>query len=328
MEWLQQANHDHQKSYGADAFSFELTAQLRKFFAHDELLAFPVFNGSAANCLSLASLMQPYHAVLCHPYSHITHDECGMPSFFTGGTLIHAEGAGGKISPDEAQRAIKYAHSGSVHRSQPRILSLTQSTEIGTIYSSEHIKQLADIAHHNNMLVHMDGARFFNALAHSKATPAAISWQAGVDILALGATKNGAMLCEVIICFKPEYIKDLPWLQKRSGQLASKQRYIAAQMLAMLEDNLWQTNATHANNMAKLLGDKLARLGINPLFAIESNAIFIKLSDDVAQKLHNCGHYFYDWSLLGDDVYRLIAGWSTTMEEIEIFCSDLESIIN
>jgi threonine aldolase len=327
MEWLAKANHGHQKSYGADEFSAQLTAELRKFFAHDELLAFPVFNGSAANCLSLASLMQPFEAVICHPHSHIANSEAGMPSFFTGGTLQFAGGENGKIDATQLEVAIKYSRSGGVHRSSARILSLTQSTEIGTIYKIEHIKQLADIAHNNNMLVHMDGARFFNALAHSKINPAEMTWQSGVDILALGATKNGAMLCEVIVCFKPDFANYLPNLQKRSGQLASKQRFIAAQMLAMLEDDLWRKNATHANDMAKLLGDNLTRLGIKPLFAVESNAIFVEIAADIVQKLHNLGYYFYDWELLGDNVYRLIAGWSTTAEEIEQFIADLNELI-
>ncbi len=327
MAALAAANIGHAKSYGDDDYTHALTASFRTFFAHDELEMFPVFNGSAANCLGLAGAMKPFESIICHAHSHIQQDECGMPVFFTGGMMIGLDSDDGKISPIQLQTALKQASNRGVHHSRPRILSITQATEFGTIYELAEIAELTKIAREYGLIVHMDGARFANALVTLKSTPALMTWQNGVDILSFGGTKNGAMLAEAVVVFNPKLAVDLPHLRKRAGQLASKQRYISVQLLALLQDDLWRKNATNANVMAQMLANEMAKIaGVKILFPVQANEVFLHMQPELAQKLLDCGHYFYGWRELGDDIYRLVTNWSSTHDEIMQFVDDAKNV--
>jgi len=323
MEALASANHGHAKSYGNDDYSHQLTGRFRELFEHEALLVFPVFNGSAANCLGLASLLRPYESVITYSNSHIEQDECGMPEFFTGSKLLKVAGEAGKISPDAIVDMLVVAKNSGVHHTRPKAISITQSTEAGTVYTPQEISVISAIAKANGLYLHMDGARFANALVHLGCSPAEISWKAGVDVMAFGGTKNGAMLAEVVIFFNPELARDFNYIQKRSGQLASKQRYLAIQMLALLEKDLWLHNARHANRMAALLANELANIPeCRPLLPVEANSVFVEMPKKLADELLAKGHYFYKWPLMGKDTYRLVTSFATTPEEVDEFVSD------
>ena len=322
MQAMQAANHGDAKSYGGDEWTQALTTRCRELFAHPDLLVYPVFNGSAANCLALAGIVRSHEAIIAHEHSHIENDECGMPEFFTGAKLLTAGGAAGKLEPALAARVIDLAINGGVHHSRPRAISITQSTELGTVYTPQEIAALSVLARSRQLLLHMDGARFANAVAQLGCHPADISWRAGVDILSFGGTKNGAMMAEAVIFFSPQLAGDFGHMRKRAGQLASKQRFIAAQLLALMEKDLWLENAGHANAMAGRLAAGLAGIGLPPLYPREANALFVRLPKAVAEGLLAKGHYFYSWPLLGDDVYRLLTSFATQPGDIDEFLAD------
>ena len=324
IEAIKLANDGHAKAYGADHYTEKLTAKFREVFEHPELTVYPVFNGSAANCLGLASLIRPYEAIIAHQHSHLEQDECGMPEFFTGGKILKTAGENGKIDPAQAQSIIALAHANGIHHSRPKVISITQSTEFGTTYKADEIAALSTLAKNHNLLLHMDGARFANAVANSGYKPANISWKAGVDVMSFGGTKNGALLAEAIIFFKPELARDFERIRKRAGQLASKQRFISAQLLALLEENLWIKNAAHANAMAARLGHGLLKIPhISILNTIEANSLFVQMPPNIAKALLEKGHYFYDWPVLGNTIYRLVTSFSTTTAEIDEFLDDV-----
>ncbi len=323
LEALAKANVGYAKSYGADEWSKKLTAAFRELFEHDDLAIFPVFNGSAANCSALASLMRPYEAVLAHEHSHIEQDECGMPEFFTGGKVIGVSGENGKIQASDCREATVRAKAMGVHHVRPRLISITQATEFGTVYRVNEISAIATLAKNEGLYLHMDGARFANAVVSVGCKPADLTWRAGVDVISFGATKNGAMLAEAVIFFRPELAADFGYIRKRAGQLASKQRFISAQLLAMLENNLWLKNATHANLSAKNLANGLKNIsGVKILNSVEANELFVELPKRLADGLLSKEHYFYNWPLLGADIYRLVTSFQTSAEDIEEFVAD------
>jgi threonine aldolase len=322
MEALQRANTGQATSYGADDLTAQMQEKMREVFAHPTLRVFPVFNGSAANCAGLAHLVQPYEAILSHTHSHIQQDECGMPEFFTRAKNLGVGGEQGKICLDEVQRIVDIAGNSGVHHVRPKVISITESTEAGTVYSVEEVKAVAAVARRHALYLHMDGARFANAVARLGCTPAEITWQAGVDVLSFGGTKNGAMLAEAVIFFDEGLADSFDYRRKQVGQLASKQRYISAQLLALLEGEHWLQNARHANGMAERLAKGLAECGIMPLFPVQANALFVRFPDALFAYLRECGHYFYRWELLGEDVYRLVTSFATTEQEVEGFVRD------
>jgi threonine aldolase len=327
LQAMQAANHGDAKSYGGDEWTARLTLRCRELFAHPDLLVFPVFNGSAANCLALAGIVRAHEAIIAHEFSHIEQDECGMPEFFTGAKLLTAGGANGKLEPALAARLIELAISGGVHHSRPRVISITQSSELGTVYQPQEIAALSALARERQLLLHMDGARFANAVAQLGCHPADISWKAGVDILSFGGTKNGAMIAEAVIFFNPALAGDFGHMRKRAGQLASKQRFIAAQLLALLEKGLWLENAGHANAMAERLAAGLRALSLAPMYPREANALFVRLPKKLAEGLFAKGHYFYGWPLLGEDVYRLLTSFATQPGDIDAFLADVKTQI-
>lgn len=324
IDAIARANEGDAKAYGADQHTVLLTEKFREVFEHSELVVFPVFNGSAANCLSVASMMRPYEAVIAHQYSHMESDECGMPEFFTGGKILKAHGENGKINPAQVEPILKLAHAGGIHHSRPKVISVTQTTEFGTTYKANEIAALSALAKRNNLLLHMDGARFANAVASIGCKPADITWRSGVDVMSFGGTKNGALLAEAVIFFKPELAQDFERIRKRAGQLASKQRFISAQLLAMFDTELWIKNATHANTMAARLGQGLLNVPeVAILNSIEANIVFVRMALNVANALLEKGHYFNDWPVLGDNVYRLVTSFNTNPAEIDAFVDDI-----
>lgn len=324
IEAITLANEGNAKAYGADDYTELLTATFREIFEHSELVVFPVFNGSAANCLSLASIIRPYEAIIAHHHSHLENDECGMPEFFTGGKILKAAGENGKIDPTQVQSIIELANANGIHHSRPKVISITQSTEFGTTYKTHEIASLSALAKSNDLLLHMDGARFANAVAGLGCKPADITWRAGIDVMSFGGTKNGALLAEAVIFFKPKLARDFERIRKRSGQLASKQRFISAQLLALLDNNFWINNATHANAMAARLGQGLLKIPhVTILNSIEANALFVQMPSHLAKALVEKDHHFYDWPLLGDNVYRLVTNFNTNTVEIDAFLDDV-----
>lgn len=326
MAAMTRANEGSVKAYGADPYTETMRQHFADVFARNDIVVFPTFNGSAANCTALAAIMKPHEAIIAHKHSHIEQDECGMPEFFTGAKILTVGGEHGKIDLDEAAQFIARAQAGGMHHVRPRVISITQSTEFGTVYTPDDIARISAFARENGLLLHMDGARFANAAAHLGCNAADISWRVGVDVMSFGGTKNGAMIAEAIVFFTPALATDMDHIRKRAGQLASKQRYIAAQLSALLTDGLWLKNAAHANAMARLLAEKLASTPYaTPMNAVEANSAFIQMPRAMAEHLHACGHYFYHWPTLGDGTYRLVTSFATTAEEVSQFATDAAS---
>ncbi|MEV7324598.1 low specificity L-threonine aldolase [Streptomyces sp. NPDC093970] len=302
--------------YGNDPFSDRARARLAEVFDH-EVHVFPVSTGSAANGLALAALTPPWGSVLAHRDSHIHHDECGAPEFFTGGAkLVGLPGDDSKLDPDALRAAVGH-RAGDVHSVQPSAMSISQATESGSVYSVPEIRELTAIAKDAGLRTHMDGARFANALVHLGVTPAEMTWKAGIDVLSFGATKNGAMTADAVISFDPALADELAFRAKRAGQLNSKMRFQTAQLDAYLTDDLWLTNARHANAMATRLGDGLKTVpGIGLLATPQANILFCRLPAHVTQGLLADGYAFYH-DRYEPGVVRLVTAFSHTTEDID-----------
>ena len=313
-------------SYGDDAITARLAERFADVFEHD-VRVFPVATGTAANALALAALCPPYGAVLCHEDSHIAVDECGAPEFFTGGAkLALLAGDGAKITPRAIQDALP-RFGGGVHSARPSAVSITQATEFGTIYSPQEVKAIADCAHAKGMTLHMDGARFANALVSLGCTPAELTWNAGVDALCFGATKNGAIGAEAVIFFDASRAEDFAYRRKKSGHLVSKMRFLSAQLEAYLAGDLWLGNARRANALAKRLGDGLAAVpGVTLAQPVQANAVFAWMSRALSRKLHAQGAQFYDWREDGDRVMaRLVLSFATPDADVAKFLEAAKS---
>ncbi|MGC2855607.1 threonine aldolase family protein [Novispirillum sp. DQ9] len=308
-------------SYAADPWTARAEAALRETFAAPDLRAFLVTSGTAANALALALLTPPFGSVLCHADSHINADEAGAPEFYTGGAkLLPVAGPTGKLTPDACAAVYAHATARGVHRAPPSVLSLTQATEVGTLYQPKEIAALAAFARERGMAVHMDGARLANAVAALGLPPADVTWRAGVDVLSFGATKNGAWACEAVVVFDPARVPALDALERRrmrGGHLLSKGRFLGAQMVAYLEDGLWLANAAHANAMAARLGDGLARLGHPPVLPVQANAVFAALPAPVRRRLSDASIIAAPWTDLGPDTLRFVCAFDTPPEVID-----------
>jgi threonine aldolase len=314
---LAQANDGAQSSYGADEYSKRVEARLREIFETD-LDVLLVATGSAANALSLAAMTPPWGGVLCHETSHIHNDECGAPEFYSGGRLLLLGGAAAKLDAAELS-----AHSrnkmGDVHSTQPACVSVSQVTEVGSVYSLDELRAIGSVCRERRFRLHMDGARFANALVALGCTPAEMSWKAGVDVLSFGATKNGALAAEAIVVFDRSLTQELAYRRKRGGHLFSKMRLIAAQMHAYLEGDLWLRNARHANAMAERLAVGLRGLpGIQVHEPCDANILFCTLPDAVSDGLRAQGFVFGSgrWA---PGVVRLVTSFATRAEDIDAF---------
>ncbi|MYV39219.1 low specificity L-threonine aldolase [Streptomyces sp. SID1328] len=302
--------------YGNDPFTDRARRRLCELFERD-VDVFPVSTGSAANGLSLAALTPPWGSVLSHPDSHINHDECGAPEFFTNGAkLVGVPGDDSKIDPEALQAAVR-RRAGDVHSVQPSAVSISQATESGSVYTLPEIRRLTGIAKEAGLRVHMDGARLANALDHLGTTPAEMTWKAGIDVLSFGATKNGAMTADVIVSFDPALAVELAFRAKRAGQLASKMRFHTAQIDAYLTDGLWLHNARQANAMAARLGDGLKAVPGTGLLAVpEANIVFCRLPQHVTEGLLAEGYAFYHdrWE---PGIVRFVTTFSHTADDID-----------
>lgn len=321
------ANKGTQYSYGADDYTLQLQKQMSEVFEKD-VIVYLTSTGTAANSLALSSLVKPYEAIYCINESHINTDECGSPELYTGGAklvLVDSD-HNGKINPDSLNEKILQSLSLRPHGQKPGCISVTQATECGTIYSIKELTEIHNIAKKYDIPLHMDGARFANSLITLDCKPADITCRVGVDVMSFGATKNGAMCAEAIVFFNHEYAKNFDYLHKRSGQLVSKSRFFSCQFLAYLKQDLWLSNAKHANSMAQQLAKIFKKNNIETIYPVESNELFVILSDECAEflKENHCG--FYDWSTskVSTGLYRFVTSCFTENYEI----NDLDVCLN
>ncbi len=317
LEALAAANRGPAMPYGNDDLTRSVEKRIAELFERDCAVLL-VATGTAANVLALAGVVPPWGAIYCHPDSHIAQDECGAPEFYTGGAkLVGVAGEHGKIAPAALAAALEQAGAGVVHHVQPAALSLSQASEAGSVYTLAEIGALAEIAHLHGLAVHMDGARFANALVSLGCSPAEASWRAGIDVLAFGATKNGCVAAEAVVVFDPARAATLGFRRKRGGHLWSKMRFIAAQFDAYLADDLWLANARHANRMAAELARGLAVLpGALLAHGVEANEIFVTLPELVVAGLEADGFRFYRWLGPGSTLVRLVAAFDTDPRDV------------
>jgi threonine aldolase len=315
-------------AYGADDFTARAEGLLSEVF-ETKVAAFLVATGTAANALALSALARPWEAIFCHEEAHIHDDECGAPEFFTGGAkLVGIPGEGGKITPSGLEETLARFPRGLVKSSQPGALSLSQATEAGTAYTVAEIANLSDIAHAARVGVHMDGARFANALVHSGVSAAEMTWRAGVDALSFGATKNGALACEAVVFFDPARADAFAYQRKRAGHTLSKGRFLGAQMAAYLNDGLWLRLAERANSAAARLSQRLVSTpGVRLAWPRQANEVFVVAPSGVVRVWKDAGARFYEWSTRalaferlpqpGETLVRLVTSFETEAAEID-----------
>jgi threonine aldolase len=318
MAALEAANAAPSMPYGNDALSRDVEAKIAAIFERPAKV-FLVSTGTAANALSLAAMAPAWGAIYCHAAAHIEEDECGAPEFYTGGAkLVGLDGEHGKISPADLDAALNAAGAGVVHHVQPAALSLTNATEAGTIYSPSEIAALAAIARKHGLKVHLDGARFANALVASGCTPAEATWKAGVDILSFGGTKNGCLAVEAIVVFDEALAATLAFRRKRAGHLFSKHRYLAAQMAGYLDGGLWLDLARRSNAVAAKLGAGLAALpGAKLAHPVQANEVFVDLPEAAIAAVEQAGFAVYRWFGPGTTRLRLVASWNSREADAE-----------
>jgi threonine aldolase len=322
---MARANEDYLSSYGTDSWTQRAADLLRELFETDCEVFF-VFNGTAANSLALASCCQSYHSVIGHEHAHIMEDECGAPEFFSNGTkLLGASGEHGRITAAAIEGlATKRT---DIHYPKPRVVSLTQATEFGTVYSLQDLRQVREATQRLGLVTHMDGARFANAMASLGVSPAEATWQAGVDVLCFGGTKLGMANAEAVIFFKRELAEDFDRRCKQAGQLASKMRFLAAGWVGLLENGAWLKHARHANGCAQLLAARLkAQAGLTTAHPVEANAVFVTLPEALAKGLRERGWLFY--SFIGSNTARFMCSWRTTEAEIHALVSDVVACLS
>lgn len=323
LKEIGRVNTGHTVGYGNDRYTRE-AEELFKIILGPDTEVFFVFTGTAANVVGLTSLMRPWNSVVTAFTAHIEQDECGAAEKFTGAKVLTVDTADGKI---RTEMITKHLHGFDFeHHSQPRVVSITQVTEMGTVYTPGEIRELSDFVHSYNMLLHMDGARIANAAAALDIPFREFTTDAGVDLLSFGGTKNGMMYGEAICFLKPGLSADFKYIRKQSMQLASKMRFISAQFIAYFRNDLWLKNASHANNMAKILADLLSEVpGIRITQKVESNGVFLILPHEVATELRK-SYFFYPWN---EDLseYRLMTSWDTTESDIRGFVKLLRETI-
>ncbi|MGG6297303.1 threonine aldolase family protein [Leptolyngbya sp. AN02str] len=322
MEYMQRANEGSVAAYGNDAWTQRAADAFRDLF-ETNCEVFFVFNGTAANSLALASLCQSYHSVICHELAHIETDECGAPEFASNGSkLLLASGAHGKLSP-AAVEAIATRRT-DIHYPKPKVISLTQATELGTLYTIEELQAIQQVAQRYSLKVHMDGARFANAIAALDVTPADITWKVGIDVLCFCGTKNGMAIGEAILFFDRKLAEDFDYRCKQAGQLASKMRFISAPWLGLLETGAWRRNAQHANDCAAYLEQQLLQIpGIELMVPRQANAVFITMPDAMIQHLRDRGWQFY--TFIGVGGVRFVCSWSSAYARIDALIHDIKA---
>ena len=315
LDSILKVNDGDSAPYGNDDLSKILQEKFSKIF-EKEVVVYPTASGTAANALALSALTPVFGNIYCHKLSHINTDECGAPEFYTGGAkLVTLNGIDGKITPKELSESI--GGIGVVHHTQPSVVSITQLCETGKAYQLDEIKEISDTAHKHNLKMHMDGARFANALVSLGATPAEMTWKSGIDVLSFGATKNGCMAAEAIIFFKPELVGNLSFLMKRAGHLLSKMRFVSAQLDAYISNDVWLKNAKHANKMGKKLSEGLnANPKIELAYPTHANEVFVKFPRAIIEHLNSEGYKMNEEELDGKAV-RLVTAWNTEESDVD-----------
>jgi threonine aldolase len=317
LKAIAMVNQGHVVGYGADPYTALTVNTFREHFG-DDAEVFVVFNGTGANCLSLEALTRSYHAVICAASAHIYTDECGAPEKFTGCKLIPIPTPDGKLTVELIRHA--YHGIGDEHHVQPKVISITQATEMGTVYRPEEIRAIANFAHERGLYLHMDGARIANAAATLGQSLRQATRDLGVDVLSFGGTKNGIMGGEAVVFFHPEQTQDFLFRRKQSMQLASKMRFISAQLGALLTNDLWRANAQHSNRMAKLLESEVRQIsGVKLVHHVEANGVFAKIPHDAIAKIQE-RYFFYVWNE-EESVVRWMCSFDTTEEDVREFAS-------
>ncbi len=321
---MQRANAGHALAYGNDSWTQEAADLIRDVF-ETRCEVFFVFNGTAANSLAIASLCQSYHSVLCHELAHLETDECGAPEFFSNGTkVLTLPGENGKVTAEGIERMVK--RRSDIHYPKPRVVSLTQATEVGTVYSPDELKAIWLVSKSLGLHIHMDGARFANAVASLGVKPKAITWQSGVDVLCLGGTKNGLGVGDAVVFFNSKLAEEFDYRCKQSGQLASKMRFLSAPWIGLLHDGAWLRYAAHANAMATRLDKALKKIPeVRIMFPCQANSVFVELPERVISGLWKRGWHFY--TFIGKGGCRLMCAWDTTEADVDAFIADLQSLL-
>ena len=322
LEAIAAANRGPAVAYGMDPCTEAALARFRAHFGADADV-YLVFNGTGANVVSIATLARPYQAVICSEHAHINADECGAPESATGCKLLAVHAADGKLTPELVGRHLQGRL--DQHRVQPALVSITQASELGTVYTADEVRALAGFCHGNGLFLHMDGARLANAAASLDLGLGEISGACGVDMLSFGGTKNGLLLGEAVVSFRPELSRDTIFIRKQKMQLASKMRFISAQFPALLDTGLWRENARQANAMAGLLVRVLADRGIAPTRPVEANAVFTRLAAPVVERLRE-DFFFYTWDPAPEDrpEVRFMCAFDTTEEDVRNFAAALD----
>ena len=315
LDAIIKANDGDSTPYGNDEWSTNLQNKFSEIFEKD-VIVYPTASGTAANALALSTMTPVFGSIYCHKHSHINTDECGAPEFYTGGAkLVPLNGINGKILPEELSKNI--GGIGIVHHTQPSTVSITQLCETGEVYQLGEIAAISETAHKHKLKMHMDGARFANALVSLGVTPAEMTWKSGIDVLSFGATKNGCIAAEAIIFFKPELVGNLPFLMKRSGHLLSKMRFVSAQLEAYISNDVWLRNAKHANKMGKKLSEGLnSNQNIELAYPTEANEVFAKFPKPIIEHLNSEGYIMNQEELDGKAV-RLVAAWNTKNSDVD-----------
>jgi threonine aldolase len=323
LEAIARVNVGHAYGYGHDPYTETVQARFREHFS-EHARAFFVFNGTAANVLCLRACCRRFEAAICTDTAHLNVDECGAPEAIAGVKLLVAEGDDGKLTPERAEALITRV--GDEHAVQPRVISISQSTELGTVYALEEVRALAKLAHARGLLLHVDGARLANAAAALGTSLRGLTTDAGVDLLSFGGTKNGLLGAEAIVFLEPRLADGFEFVRKQSMQLASKMRFLAAQFEALLADDLWLALASHANTMAARLARAVADIeGVEITRPVQANAVFARLPPNAAASLQE-RFPFYVWDEASGEV-RWMCAWDTTEEDLDAFVSELRAAV-
>jgi threonine aldolase len=322
-EAMAEANHGHAPGYGDDAWTARATVLLRELF-EVECKVFFTFNGTSANALSLAAMCQSYHSIVCHQLAHVETDECGAPEFFSNGTkLLPISGKYGRVESEAVAETV--LRRTDIHYPKPRVLSVTQSTEMGTVYTLPQLQELHEVTRRHELRFHMDGARFANAIASLKIPPKEITWKAGIDVLCFGGTKNGMAVGEAIVFFKRDLAREFAYRCKQAGQLASKMRFLAAPWVGLLQTGAWLKNAERANQAAARLEAGLLTIpGVEFLAPREANACFVSLPAETCETLRGRGWRFY--TFIGVGGCRLMTSWDTSDADVDALLADIREL--
>ena len=325
MDAIIESNTNHAIGYGDDNWTHRAEKAMKTLLENESIKPYFVFNGTGANVIALQACVSSFHSIICASTAHIAVDECGAPTRFTGCALKEIPTKDGKLTPELVTTELHGF--GEAHHSQPKVIAISQTTELGTLYTKEEIKALADLAHKNNMYLFMDGTRLSNACVTANCTLKEMTSDCSVDIFTLGGTKNGLMMGEVLIALRPELEKNLQYYRKQTCQLYSKMRYLSAQFIPYLSENIWLENAQKSNAATKLLADEMKKFkSIEITQKVESNAIFFILPKDISDKLRE-HYFFYDWDASRNEM-RLVCSWDTTEKDITDFINHLKTLTN